>query len=494
MIEVSVGVDQIMTDSQVAFNLYEQTSPSERANFLVKIAEQINARESEIITIASGETNLPEARIKSEIQRTIFQLKSFADLLLQGDWILPAIDRGNASRQPLPKPDLRKTLRATGPVVVFGASNFPLAFSTAGTDTASALAAGCSVVVKGHPGHPATSALVAEAIAKAVSACKMPQQVFQHVDVPGFQIGQSLVRHPFTKAVAFTGSLQGGKALFDLANARSEPIPVYAEMGSINPIFVFPGALDSGDTAGTIASSVLVGAGQFCTNPGLIVALETPRLDTFIARLSSVFSSATPAKMLHEGIAKNFNRNKSRAMAQNGVHCLHGTPDNGEKGICYPGIAVVKFKDFEHNDVLQEEVFGPFTLVVRCQDHSELLQVASMLHGQLTSTVFATQDELKENASLIRQLTQKCGRIIFNGVPTGVEVCKAMHHGGPFPSSTDSKFTSVGTDAIYRFVRPVSFQNFPDHLLPLELQNANPLGILRCVDNEWTRDGISAQN
>jgi NADP-dependent aldehyde dehydrogenase len=377
-----------------------------------------------------------------------------------------------------------------GPVVVFGSSNFPFAYSTAGGDTASALAAGCTVVVKAHPAHPKTSELVAGAIQKAIQECQMPTHVFQHVHGQTFAIGQALVAHPNTKAVGFTGSLQGGRALFDTANQRAVPIPVFAEMGSINPVVLMPQKLANEVTllAKQYAASITLGVGQFCTNPGLILGIKSNDLTQFMKLLGSEIEQIAPAKMLHAGIYQNYEAKKIVAIEQDHVELL-GESVQANTGLLQgrPTVASVPASVFIDNPTLHQEVFGPYSLVVVCDDLPEMTKVIATLEGQLTATIMATEAEAQANWHLIQQLENCCGRLILNGVPTGVEVAFSMQHGGPYPASTDGRFGSVGPDAIKRFVRPVSYQGFPDVLLPAELKAQNPLNILRIVDGEWVR-------
>jgi 2,5-dioxopentanoate dehydrogenase len=487
-------IDEILQQAVESFEVYRRVDGKARAKFLRTIAEEIDVIHESLVIMATQESNLPEPRIKGEIGRTTGQLRSFATLVSEGHWVQATIDVGDAQRKPLPKPDLRKMNFPIGPVVVFGASNFPLAFSTAGGDTASALAAGCSVIVKSHPAHPITSKLVAAAIKKSIERCDMPPFVCQHVEDSSIEAGQKLVAHPSTKAVAFTGSYQGGKALFDLAANRKEPIPVFAEMGSINPVVVLPSAIVENTTlAETLALSVLQGVGQFCTNPGLIITVACEGLNDFMNAFSSNIEKSLPAKMLHSGIAAHYHRGKLHHLSQAGVSSLAIVPEGEVEGTGAPALAMVNAVDFIANPSLSEEVFGPFSLVVKCKDKSEMIQVVQVLQGQLTTSVFGSSAEIGSHSDLVSALQQRCGRIIFNNVPTGVEVCKAMHHGGPFPATTDSRFTSVGNDAIYRFVRPISFQNAPPAILPPELQNDNPLNILRCVNNVWTSDKVTIE-
>jgi alpha-ketoglutaric semialdehyde dehydrogenase len=487
--------DEVLKRADKAFQVYRTVSPQKRAELLYAIAEQIDQRGDELITIAGEETCLPEARLKNERGRTTNQLRAFAKLLEAGDWVQATIDTGDPERKPAPKPDLRKMLFPVGPVIVFGASNFPLAFSTAGGDTASALASGCTVVVKSHPAHPKTSTVVAGAIRAALRHCGLGEDIFQEVTDTSIEAGQQLVKHPLTKAVAFTGSFAGGKALFDLANQREEPIPVFSEMGSINPVVLLPGAIrDNKNLPATLAASVVLGVGQFCTNPGLLIAVDTEGFASFLHKLSVEVAQAVPGNMLHTGIAANYKHKRAEALKQKGVMRLTEAKAEATERLGAPALALVNAHDFIASTVLKEEVFGPYSLIVKCEDETELRQVIESLQGQLTATVFGSPEELPEYKACIDSLHVRCGRLIFNGVPTGVEVTKAMQHGGPFPASTDSRFTSVGTDAIYRFVRPVCYQDFPEQFLPPQLKNNNELNILRCVNGTWTRNAVETFN
>jgi alpha-ketoglutaric semialdehyde dehydrogenase len=495
MMTTQEHVDQVMLQAGQAFDQYRNIDGKRRAAFLQAIADGIQADAEIIAKLAQEESNLPEARIKGEVGRTTGQLRAFAELISAGHWVQATIDTGDTSRKPLPKPDLRKMLVPVGPIVVFGASNFPLAFSTAGGDTASALAAGCSVIVKSHPAHPRTSAKVAEVIKTAMTETGMPPFVFQHVEDSSIEVGQQLVRHPLTKGVAFTGSRQGGMALVEAAARRPEPIPVFAEMSSVNPIVLLPESMRTNkELPKLLAASVLQGVGQFCTNPGLILALRGEGLDRLLDELAVEIRNSVPSKMLHRGIARIYSTLKMIALEQPGVSVLAAAAEADDEAFGAATVAIVSASDFISNAHLSEEVFGPFSLVVRCENVKELIEVVKALPGQLTGSFFGTADEIQAYDALARELQKRCGRMIFNGVPTGVEVCKAMHHGGPFPATTDARFTSVGADAIYRFARPFSFQNAPESWLPLELQNENPLQILRCVDNEWTFSEVMVVN
>jgi NADP-dependent aldehyde dehydrogenase len=486
------GIEGIVQQAQHAFTAISKLSLAKRIAFMRTVADEIEALGPELITTAQRESHLPEGRLVGEKGRTIFQWRSYADAVERGDSLDISIDTANAERTP-PKPDIRKTNVGLGPVAVFGASNFPFAFSTAGGDTAGAFAAGCSVIVKAHPGHPETSQIMADAILRAVEKSGLPEGTFSHVFCDTNEEAQLLVSHPLTKAVGFTGSYRGGKALMDVAAARPEPIPVYAEMGSVNPVFILPEKLkaSASELAKQYVGSLTLGVGQFCTNPGLAIGVQGPELDEFIETFSAEIKNAVPAPMLHAGIAKAYISNKEKLTAQTGVQVEAIAEAEAAEGCGAPVVATALGVDFLINDALQEEVFGPFALIIKCKDEAEMLAVTEKLHGQLTATLLATTGDVAANAELVATIQSKCGRIIFNNFPTGVEVCKAMHHGGPFPSSSNAQFTSVGSDSIKRFLRPLSFQNWPDEFLPEELKTSNPLGIWRTVNNELTKAAIS---
>ncbi len=482
-------LDEIMRKSQNAFEEYAKVSATDKANFLDTIADEILHLGDELLNRASQETALPIARLTGERGRTMNQLKLFADLLRKGEWRNASIDTAQPEREPMPKLDLRKILSPVGPVIVFGSSNFPLAYSTAGGDTASALAAGCSVIVKAHAAHGGTSEMVAKAISIAIEKCKMPKAIFQHVHDTGFKIGSALVAHPETCSVGFTGSLTGGRALLDIAAKREKPIPVFAEMGSTNPVLLFPNVLEKNGSewAKTYAGSITLGVGQFCTNPGLIFGIKSRALDQFIEELKNEISTIDGQEMLHSGIHKNFTQGRKKLSQTTGVELKNSV----DKELKVRGsIATVSGEDFMNNPNLHEEVFGPFSLVVECSNSEEMLKIIGTLSGQLTGTVIASDSDLEKYSEHIDKLISRVGRVLFNGVPTGVEVCPSMNHGGPYPATTDERFTAVGPDAILRFVRPVTYQNWPDKLLPIELQNSNPLNISRRVDGEMTNKEI----
>lgn len=475
-------IDQVMQQAWQAFQQYRKSSLRQRADLMRGIAVEMEALGDVLIHTAMEETNLPEGRLRNEKARTIFQLTSYAAACEAGNWLEVRIDTAVPEKG---DPDIRKMQVPLGPVVVFGASNFPFAYSTAGGDTASALAAGCPVVVKAHPAHAQTSELVAQAIFKAVEKSGLPKGVFAHVHGAGFDTGKALVTHTYTRAVGFTGSYGGGKALFDWAAQRKEPIPVFAEMGSINPVFLLPGKLQESakEVAAMYAGSITLGTGQFCTNPGLLIGIDNKDLQTFIQELGQAIGKIAPGTMLHPGIAKAFGEKRNAALAQAEVTtvAVSGIQPQENQGV--PTVASASAQAFFNNPLLHQEVFGPYSLVIRCADLPEMIAVAKHLEGQLTATLMATEKELKEYSDLAEAVEQICGRLILNGVPTGVRVGLAMQHGGPFPATTDSRYTSVGADGIKRWARPLCYQSWADALLPEALQNNNPLNIWRTVND-----------
>ena len=479
----------LASDAYIAYN---QKSGKEKAAFLNAIADNILALDDTLIQTYCSESGLPEGRAKGERGRTMGQLRAFAALLEEGSWVDATIDTAIPDRSPAPKPDLRKMLVPLGPVVVFGASNFPLAFSTAGGDTAAALAAGCPVIVKSHPMHAGTGELVASAIIKAAEATGMPNGVFSNLNSSGIEVGVQLVKHPQVKAVGFTGSIVGGRALFDLAAQRDEPIPVFAEMGSINPVIILPEALRNRavELAKTYAGSITVGSGQFCTNPGLLLGIAGEALTQFVQNLSDEIVRIEPSCMLHPKIVGAYEKNKQTAIDQSGLVVAADYGSEVNVNYARQAVVTVEGKTFLENTKLHHEVFGPFSMVVQCKDAAELQEIINNLEGQLTGTIISDTNEIAKYPQVITALQNRVGRIIFNGVPTGVEVCPSMQHGGPYPASTDSRFTAVGTQSIKRWVRPFSFQNWPDDLLPNELKNANPLAINRSVNGKLNSDAI----
>jgi NADP-dependent aldehyde dehydrogenase len=484
-------IDDVMRQAWKAFHVYRKMSLKQRADFMRAIAAEIENLGDALLQVTREETNLPEARLRNERARTVFQLTSYADACQKGNWLEARIDTAIPDRNP-PKPDLRKMLIPLGPVVVFGAANFPYAYSTAGGDTACALAAGCPVIVKAHPAHPQTSEMVANAILKAAANCYMPAGIFSHVHGASFEVGKALVMHPHAKAVGFTGSLAGGKQLFDWANQRKEPIPVFAEMSSINPVFLLPEKIkqSAADVAEMYAGSITLGVGQFCTNPGLIIGMDNDDLKKFMAALSEKIKKIAPGDMLNPGIFKNYVERRAAALSQNEVETVAVSDTAPVTNQGAPTIASASARAFLQNPILHQEVFGPYSMVIRCKDINEMTEVAKHIEGQLTATLMATENDIRTNHELVETVKNIGGRIILNGVPTGVEVCLSMQHGGPFPATTDSRFTSVGADGIKRFARPICYQNWSNELLPDELKNENPLGIWRTVNNELTNKSL----
>jgi len=467
--------------------------PEAISGFLLAIREEILGLGDGLIERADAETALGQDRLRGERDRTVNQIKLFADIVSEGSWVDARIDPAMPDRKPLPRPDIRRMLQPIGPVVVFGASNFPLAFSVAGGDTVSALAARNPVVVKAHPAHPGTSELVGAAIMRAVKTRGMPEGTFSMLHSLGTEASIALATHAKTKAVAFTGSLRAGRALFDAGARRPNPIPVYAEMGSVNPVFVLPDVLreKAQPIAEGLYRSVLLGVGQFCTSPGLIFGIEGEAFQELVQRLEQMFGEGVPGTMLNSAICKGFAERFKVAAAVAGVNAkVSARTGNPQRTEGRPGLLVTNAGTWLNNPELHEEIFGPATVMVGCKSDAELLQCARALEGSLTATVHGTAEELAERRELVDVLGTKAGRLIFNGYPTGVEVGYAMHHGGPYPATTDAKFTSVGATAIYRFARPVCYQSFPEQLLPPELQNANPRKIWRTIDGRPTREPL----
>lgn len=475
-----------------AFPEYQKSGIEERAAFLEAIAGELDALDDAFIQAVMQETGLPEVRVRGERLRTSNQLRLFAAVVRRGDFLGPRIDTALPDRLPLPRPDIRQYRVPLGPVAVFGAGNFPLAFSVAGGDTASALAAGCPVVVKAHPGHPATSELVAGAVVRAVDRCGLPPGVFGMVF--GGLVGAALVKAPEIKAVGFTGSLRGGRALCELAARRPEPIPVFAEMSSINPLILLPGALEEdGDAiAAGLAGSVTMGGGQFCTKPGLVIGVRGEPFDRFCRRFAEEITAKGPAVLLNRGILNNYAEGIERMRRMPGVRELVTGAVAGNRAL--PALFLADASLLEApGHPLEEELFGPATALVALDDQQELLAVLGKLHGCLTASLFAATGELVGSRPLIDALEARVGRLILNDYPTGVEVGEAMMHGGPYPATSDSRATSVGTLAIERFLRPVCYQGYPDHLLPAAVQNANPLGLRRLVNGAWSNDPITTE-
>lgn len=484
-------VNDIMQKAKEAFFQYKKLAVEKRAAFLDAIAEEIEALRPTLVEVANSETNLPAARLNGELTRTTTQLKKFAALIREGSWVEASIDTGDNNLIPA-KPDVRKMLVPVGPVVVFGASNFPFAFSTAGGDTASALASGSTVIVKGHSAHAQTSQLVFNAIQKAIEGSGVPHQTVQHILGPGNSVGKALVMHPNTKGVGFTGSFAGGKALVEYANGREVPIPVFAEMSSINPVVLLPDTLakNAPSLAKDLAGSITLGVGQFCTNPGLLIGMDSEELQTFLPLLGEEIKKVVPQKMLHEGICSSYKKGLNQMLSHSGLQVVAKAEAEPGQLEAAPYLAQVSGEDFLANTHFTEEVFGPFSLAVVCSNKAQLIQVLQSLKGQLTTTIMGTEKDVQEFGDVIEVQAELAGRIILNNVPTGVEVNASMVHGGPYPATTDARFTSVGMTAIKRWVRPLSFQNFSESLLPDELKNSNPRGIMRILNNTYTRDKI----
>lgn len=489
----SEEIEEAVLLASIAFKEFSKISGAKKAEFLNAIADEILGLDQDLIHMYCAETGLPEGRAIGERGRTVGQLRSFANLVLEGSWVEATIDLAQPKREPLPKSDLRKMLIPIGPVVVFGASNFPLAYSTAGGDTAAALAAGCPVIVKSHPMHAGTGELVAAAIVKAAQKMGMPNGVFSNLNSSGIEVGQLLVQHPKVKAVGFTGSFKGGRALYDLAAKREEPIPVFAEMGSINPVVILPKALKNRhqEIAKTYANSITLGTGQFCTNPGLILGIQSDAFTSFIKNLSDEILKIHPSCMLHPTIKNGYEINKTKMISQKNVSVVANFDLEVSNNFAQQAIVTVDGTTFLENPTLHLEVFGPFSMVVQFENKAELETVITHLEGQLTGTILADDQEIENYENIILALQNRVGRIIFNGVPTGVEVCESMVHGGPYPASTDSRFTAVGVNSIKRWVRPFSYQDWPNELLPKELQNENPMGILRSIDGIKSTKSIS---
>jgi NADP-dependent aldehyde dehydrogenase len=479
--------------AHLAFHTYRSATAEVRAGFLEKIAAEIEALGDSLLQRCHEESALPLARLQGERARTCGQLRLFAETVREGSWVDARIDTALPDRKPLARPDLRRVLQPLGVVVVFGASNFPLAFSVAGGDTASAFAAGCPVVVKAHPAHPGTSELIGSAIARAVVACGLPEGMFSLLH-GGPDLSISLVKHPLVSAVGFTGSHGAGRALFDAAAARPNPIPVFSEMSSVNPLVILPGALR--ERAKALAEGLLgsftLGVGQFCTKPGLIFVRNSPEATEFIHHFSASVQAAPRGVMLTPGIRGAFEEKKKKLLASPDLDQIGAAAIKLEVGktetVAFA--ASVTAAHFLRSPELAHETFGPFVLVIQANSDDELHACIRSLEGQLTATLHGTPEDLMAAQPLVSLLEQRVGRILINGFPTGVEVSPAMHHGGPYPATTDARFTSVGTAAILRFARPICYQNFPAALLPAALRSENPLGILRLVNGRYVRDAI----
>jgi len=486
-VPTNAEVDRAVELARQAFPIYSALPGKERAGFLRKIAEKIDAAVDQIAERGPLETGLPEPRMRGETARTTGQLRLFATMLEEGSWVDARIEHAQPDRAPIPKPDLRSMQRPLGPVAVFCASNFPLAFSVAGGDTASALAAGCPVLVKAHSSHPGVAEIVGDCVLRAAQATGMPEGVFSMLYGSGREVGMTLVKHPVVQAVGFTGSRTGGLALMDAAAKRPRPIPVYAEMSSVNPVVMMPKAVDErGEAlAEGLFGSLTMGAGQFCTNPGLVF-LPDGHGEVFLEKLKALIETAPSAVMLNSGICHAFKEASESFGDSEGVETLARSSTKEVEERAVPVVYSVNVRRFLEERLLHGEMFGPGTLIVR-GSMDEIEATIPELEGQLTATIHGTEEELAKRPRLLASLERRAGRLVFNGFPTGVDVCSAMVHGGPFPATSDGRSTSVGTMAIHRFCRPVSWQAFPAAALPAELHDDNPLGIQRMVDGEFGR-------
>ncbi len=484
--------DKAVQLASSAFEMYASTTRNQRIKFFQAIHHHILDLGSDLMDIFQEESGLSFQRAVAERTRTLGQIQLFIEIIEKGDWMKASIDSPLPDRKPIPKPDIRKQLEPVGPIVVFGASNFPLAYSTAGGDTISALASGCPVIVKSHPMHAGTGELVARAIIQAAKETNMPEGVFSNLNSNTYEIGSYLVKHPHIKAVGFTGSITGGTALMKIANKRTEPIPVYAEMGSVNPVVVLPEILELQmiRTVQQLAQSIRLDAGQFCTHPGLIFTLDSSLSHTFRTQLATELNTQKPQAMLHPDIWNVYQKNSASHLAFKEVQEIT-TPRELVKNHITPTLTTTSGKTFLKNPLLAEEVFGSYSLVIVCTNLTELTSCLDRLKGQLTGSIFATPKELISKRILIQTLKSKVGRLIFNGVPTGVEVCQSMHHGGPYPATSHSHYGAVGHEGILRWTRPVSYQNWPDELLPKALQNSNPMDIMRTIDGEWSHKKLA---
>lgn len=490
----SEQVSRSVESAQEAFPEYRKLSTERKAHLLESISLSLEQHASVIQERACAESGLSEDRIRFEFMRTVDQPRRFAKLLKEGSWINARIDTADLDRQPRPKPDMRTMLQPIGPVAVFGASNFPLAISVMGTDSVSALAAGCPVIVKGHPAQPGTCELTAMAVEEALMECNMSSGVFSLLHGSSHEVGQDLVRHPGLKGVAFTGSLIGGRSLMDLAASRPVPIPVFAEMGSLNPVFLLPDALASRpeSIAQGLVQSLTMDAGQFCTNPGILVALDSPALDTFVDLLIEKIAGVAPQAMLHKGIYRAYQERLKSMTEVNGVRVVTSSPDKSSEDNlqAYPFLLETDFATWMQNSELQKECFGPSTILIRAQSVEEFHKFATNMNGSLTATLHGTTKDYENHATLQELLEIHVGRLVFNGFPTGVEIGHATHHGGPYPATSTQVHTSIGPAAIERFVRPVCYQNCPQDQLPDALKNKNPQNLYRVVDGVPTTEDI----
>ncbi|NLT70362.1 MAG: aldehyde dehydrogenase (NADP(+)) [Verrucomicrobiaceae bacterium] len=487
-------IDAAVSLATSAFDPFRRRLAEARADFLDAIANEVLALGDELLDRASAETGHPLPRCASERDRVVLHTRQFAELVREGSWVDARIDLPDPTRRPLPKPDVRSLMQPVGPIAIFGASNFPIAISVLGADTMSAFAAGCPVVIKAHPGHPGTCELAARAVLRAAAATRMPEGVFSLLHGKSHAVGTALVRHPGLAAAAFTGSLAGGRALFQIANARPIPIPLYAEMGSVNPVFMLPGALKarSASIADSFVTALTTGVGQFCTNPGLVLGLESEEWSDFSEKARKNVASWSPATMLHAGIHGAYESGIAALLQRESVELLGRSAREADPAKCEA--AAYLFRTTQQgllgDPTLFEELFGPVSTLVGCGSPEDMIAIAETLDGSLSATIHGAETDLADYAGLVEVLQRKAGRLIFNGYPVGIEVCHSMHHGGPYPATTHSHFTSIGTRAIRRFIRPVCYQDWPDAMLPIELQNANPRGVWRMLNGQKTRDGV----
>lgn len=487
-------IDEAVALATAAFDPFRRLSPEARAGFLEAIAEETLALGDELLLRAAAETAHPLPRCAAERDRVLTHTRQFADWIREGSWVDARIDRADPQRQPLPKPDVRSMLEPVGPVAVFGASNFPIAISVLGTDTISAFAAGCPVVVKAHPAHPGTCEIAARAIQRAAVRTGMPEGVFSMVHGRSHETGIRLVSHPGIAAAVFTGSLAGGRALFEVANSRPRPIPFYAEMGSVNPVFLLPGALRTraeGIAKGFVGA-LTAGVGQFCTNPGLVLGMEGEDWARFRSLAAEGVAAYAPATMLHAGIHGAYVGGIEERLGRAGLELVgqSGRAADPARGEAAGYLFGTTREGLVADPTLFDELFGPVSTLVSCKTASDFVEIAERLEGSLSASIHGTEEDLAEHCELVEVLRRKVGRLIFNGYPVGLEICHSIHHGGPFPATTHSHFTSIGTRAMHRFVRPVCYQDWPDALLPAELQGKNPRGILRLVDGERSRAAL----
>jgi NADP-dependent aldehyde dehydrogenase len=478
-----------------AFDPFRNKLAESRADFLEAIAEETLALGDEFLERTSAETGYPPVRCTAERDRAVAHTRQFAQLIREGSWVDARIDLPDLTRKPFPKPDVRSLMQPVGPVAIFGASNFPIAISVLGADTMSALASGCPVVIKAHPAHPGTCEMAANAVLRAAEKTRMPDGVFSLLHGRGHEVGTRLVQHPDITAAAFTGSLAGGRALFDVANQRPVPIPFYAEMGSVNPLFILPGALKTRATqlADGFVAALTQGVGQFCTNPGLVLGLESDDWSRFADLTAERLAATPPATMLHAGIHQAY-RSGLEARYENEALELLGRSSadaNDDRLEAAAHVFRTTQQGLLDDPTLFDELFGPVSTFAGCGGPEDFVEIAEKLEGSLSATIHGTEADLARHKDLISVLQKKTGRLIFNGFPVGLEVCHSIHHGGPYPATTFSRFTSVGTRGIERFVRPVCYQDWPDSLLPIELQNANPRGVLRMINGHRTRDEVS---